>query len=135
MPRAADPGGPDASTARPGTGADVGAVEARLRALLEPYRATLETFDLYGVDTLRMPGARPHDWFAGIRRASRHVGLFLLPMASHPELLEGCSSGLLRLRTGKSVFNVRTVDESILAELEALLARAHLAYLANHPAR
>lgn len=115
--------------------AELAAVEARLREILDPYRTSLEAADLYGVDTLRAPGARAHDWFAGVRRASRHVGFFLLPMAEHPELVDGCSPGLLRLRTGKSVFNVRTMDEALLAELEAPVARAYEAYVAAHGRR
>jgi hypothetical protein len=112
---------------------DLAAVESRLREVLRPYRASLETYSLYGVDTLRWPGARAHDWFAGVKAASRHVGFFLLPIVTHPELLDGCSPELLRLRTGKSVFSVRSVDEAVLADLAALVARAHAAYVRPPP--
>lgn len=119
----------------PASSADLAAVEARLLEVLRPYRTSLETYSLYGVDTLRWPGARAHDWFAGVKVASRHVGFFLLPIVTHPGLLDGCTPALLRLRTGKSVFNVRSVDETVLADLEALVARAHAAYVEDHEAQ
>jgi hypothetical protein len=117
----------------PATPADLAAVEARLLAILAPYRADLETFDLYGVDTIRQFGAGTHDWFAGVKPAAKHVSLFLLPAYLHPELLDGVSPELLRRKTGKSVFAFRTVEEPLLAELEALVRRSHALYLAEHP--
>lgn len=116
-----------------GDATDLAAVEARLREVLAPYRADLETFDLYGVDTLRQFGARTHDWFAGVKPAANHVSFFLLPVYAHPELLDGVSPELLRRKTGKSVFAFRAVEEPLLAELEALVRRAHARYLAEHP--
>jgi hypothetical protein len=54
---------------RPITAPDaaLAALEARLGKVLEPYLNRLERFEIYGVPMLRRPGARAHDWFAGIR--------------------------------------------------------------------
>jgi len=115
------------------TPTDLAAVETRLRAILAPYRADLETFDLYGVDTLRQFGAHTHDWFAGVKPAAKHVSFFLLPVHLHPELLDGVSRQLLRRKTGASVFAFRAVEEPLLVELEALVRRTYVRYLAEHP--
>ena len=49
--------------------ADLAAVEARLWAVLDPYRGRLEAGSVYGVETLRRPGVVAHDFFAGIKPA------------------------------------------------------------------
>ena len=46
---------------------DLQAIETRLWSLLEPYRDECEPATIYGVPTLRWPGAKAHDYFAGIR--------------------------------------------------------------------
>ena len=61
------------------TAEDLAAIEARLRAILAPYEDRLETATIYGIPTLRRPGAKAHDWFAFVKPASKHVGL--LPAA------------------------------------------------------
>jgi hypothetical protein len=137
--------GPDGGTAGGGTGdrggtagggtGDLTAVEARLRTILEPYRASLETADLYGVETLQAPGAKAHDWFAGVKRASAHVSFFLLPIVTHPELLDDVSPELLRRKTAKSCFSFRRVEEPLLAELEQLTARSYERFSADRAPR
>jgi hypothetical protein len=108
--------------------AELAAVEARLRALLEPYAARLETATIYGIPTLRRPNAKAHDWFAFVKPAAKHVSLFLLPIHSHPELLEGLSPGLRRAVSGKSTLGFTALDDATASEVEALLARAFEAY-------
>lgn len=109
--------------------ADLAAVEARLDAILEPYRAKLEPATIYGLPTLRRPGARAHDWFAFVKPAARHVSFFLMPMVTWPDLLDGCSPELLARRKALSAFNFAAVDEPLFAELEALVARAYERYV------
>jgi hypothetical protein len=107
------------------------AVEARLRAMLEPYTGRLEWATIYGLPTLRRPGAAAHDWFAFVKPASRHVSLFLLPVHTWPDLLDGCSEELLARKTGASTFGFRSLPDELAAELEALLARAFERYAAG----
>ena len=109
--------------------ADLAAVEARLRAILEPYRGRLETFEIYGVEMLRRPGAKAHDWFAGVQLANGAVKFSFLPMHTHPELLEGISPALRKRKTGASVFKFAEVDEALFGELDALVARAFEGYM------
>ena len=108
--------------------APLAAVEARLRKLLEPYRDRLGEGEIYGVPMLRRPGAKAHDWFAGVQMANGYVKLNFLPMHEHPELLEGISPALRKRKTGASVFRFAEVDEAVFAEVEALLARGFEVY-------
>jgi len=110
--------------------ADLAAVEARLRAMVGAYESRLERATIYNLPTLRRPGAKGHDWFAFVKPAAKHVSLFLLPMHTWPDLLEGCSPELLKAKTGASAFNFRTLSDDLAAELEALLARAFERYMA-----
>ena len=113
------------SAARPASSPpDLGAVEARLQAILDPYRGRLEAATIYNIPTLRRPGAGAHDWFAFVKPASRHVGFYLLPVNTWPELRQGLSPALARHLTGKATFTFRSIDEDLLSELEALVARA-----------
>ena len=112
------------------TPADLAAVEPRLRAMLEPYAERLEWATIYNLPALRRPGAKAHDWFAFVKPAATHVSLFLLPMHTWPDLLDGCSPELVRCKTGASAFNFRSLPEDLATDVEALLARAFERYLA-----
>ena len=109
-------------------------LEARLSAILDPYRDRLEAFDLYGAPYLRRPGAKAHDWFAGVSEGKGVMRFFLLPMHHHPELLDGISPELRKRKTGASLFAFKTLDDEQVAELEALVARAFESYMSATPA-
>jgi hypothetical protein len=103
-------------------------VERRLRSLLAASEGRLEFGTVYSIEVLRRPGAKAHDWFAGVQRADGYAKLNFLPMHGHPELLEGISPALLKAKTGASVFRFTSLDEALAAEVEALLARAYRVY-------
>lgn len=107
------------------------AIEARLNAILDPYRPRLETASIYGIPTLRRPGAGAHDWFAFVKPATRHVSFFLLPVHTYPDLREALSPALAKRLTGASVFTFKAMDDALFAELEALVARAYERYAAS----
>ncbi|MEO8470397.1 MAG: hypothetical protein ABI573_12115 [Chloroflexota bacterium] len=106
-------------------------VEARLRAILAPYGERLETGTIYGIEVLRRPGARGHDWFAEVQPAEGAVKLNFLPMHAHPELLDGISPALRRCKTGASVFRFAALDDALAAEVSALLERGFRVYAAG----
>jgi hypothetical protein len=112
---------------------ELAATQARLETLLDPYRDRLEAFEIYGVPMLRRPGAKAHDWFAGVNRGNGVVRFSFLPMHAHPELLDGMSPAVLKRKTGASLFAFTTVDDEQVAELEALLARGLDVYWPEHP--
>jgi len=115
----------------PPTEAELTALEVRLAALLDPYRDRLEPVEVYGQPFLRRPGATKHEWFAGVNQGKGVVRFSLLPMYAHPELLDGVSPGLLRRKTGASLFTFGDIDDSALAELADLVDRAYAVYGAD----
>jgi hypothetical protein len=109
---------------------DLVPLEDRLRAILLPYEARLETATIYGIPTLRRPGARAHDWFAFVKPATKHVGFYLLPVHTWPELASSLSPALRKRLTGKATFTFKAIDDGEMAELEGLVARAYALYAA-----
>jgi hypothetical protein len=108
---------------------DLGVLQARLERILDPYRSQLELAAIYGIPTLRRPGAKGHEWFGFVKPAARHVGFYLLPVHTWPDLRDGLSPELTRRLTGKATFTFRTLNEPLLAELEGLVARAFERYM------
>lgn len=111
---------------------DLEAIEKRIWSLLEPYRAELEAATIYGMPSLRWPGAKAHDYFASVKAARNHVSLFLLVADTYPEALEGTPEALLKRRSGKATFNFPKLDDDMARDLEALLARLYGRYRADH---
>lgn len=112
--------------------ADLDAVEAKLWSLLERYRGELESATIYGMPSLRWPGAKAHDYFAAIRPGKRFVSLYLLVADTYPEALEGTPGTLLKRRSGKAAFTFPQLDDEMAGDLEALLARLYARYRADH---
>ncbi len=115
----------------PASAAELAEAEARLRAMLEPYAGRLEWATIYGLPTLRRPGAKAHDWFAFVKPTTKHVSLFLLPVHTWPELLEGSSAALRARKSGASTFGFTSLPDGLAADVEALLARAFARYAAG----
>ena len=90
---------------------DLATFEAELRAILVPYEDVLEAADIYGMEVLRRPGAKAHDWFAGVRTKGDALKFMLLPMHTHPDLLEDVSAGAPEAKSGASVLTLRVGDE------------------------
>ena len=102
---------------------------AELRAILVPYEDRLEAAEVYGIEVLHRPGARAHDWFVGVRPGKDSAKLMLLPIKANPELLAGTPPALLKRRSGDALFTLRPGDETLLPDLEQLVARAFDAYM------
>jgi hypothetical protein len=111
--------------------ADLKAIELRLRGILAPYEDRLERGEIYGVPMLLRPGAKAHDWFAGVQPVEGAVKFNFLPMYAHPELLAGISPQLRKRRTGASVFKFMELDEVLANELAGMVARAYPIYAAE----
>ena len=110
---------------------DLGPVEARLWAILDPYRAWLVPGSVYGVPTLTRPGAKAHGYFAGVSVAEKHVSLHLMPIYRDPSLLDGISPALRKRASGKATLKFTALDEAVFAELEMLVARCYVVYSAT----
>lgn len=111
---------------------DLTAIEARIWSLLEPYRGELEDATIYGMPSLRWPGAKAHDYFAAARTGKSYVSLYLLVADTFPDALEGTPEALLKRRTGKATFNFPRLDDEMARDLERLLARLYARYRAAH---
>jgi hypothetical protein len=111
---------------------DLAAVEARIWSLLEPYRGELESATIYGMPSLRWPGAKAHDYFAAVRAGKSFVSLYLLVADTYPDALPGAPDALLKRRSGKAAFTFPRLDDDLARALEALLARLYERYRADH---
>ena len=107
-------------------------VEARLQRLLDRYRPELVDGTIYGLPSLVWPGAGGHDYFAALKRASRHVGLYLIIADRYPEDVTLASADLRACRTGRATWSFRSLDDERAAELGALLDRLLVRYRAEH---
>lgn len=109
--------------------ADLGAVETRLRAIVDAYRDRLEVGSVYGLETLTRPNAKAHDWFAFVKPGASYVSLYLKPVYTWPDLLDDVSAGLRkRLQGSRTAFSFAVVDEPLITELEGLVERAFRRY-------
>jgi hypothetical protein len=115
--------------------ADLETVESRIWSLLEPYRGELESATIYGLPSLRWPGAKAHDYFAAVRPGKSYVSLYLLVADTYPDALEGTAEALLARRSGKAAFNFPRLDDAMAQDLDGLLARLYERYRADHTGR
>ena len=112
---------------------DAGELEAELRALSVPYDGVLVAAEIYGIHVLHRPGAKAHDWFAGVRPGKGTAKLMLLPIKAHPELLDAVSPALRKRRSGDALFALKPGDEGLLPDLVRLVAAAFDAYVDTPP--
>ncbi|WP_437782238.1 hypothetical protein [Sorangium sp. So ce1097] len=125
-----------AAKAAKGAGAsgDAGVFEA-LRSILQRHARDLvvvhDTPDNYYLDT-RTKGPNGKPLFFGAARAGRaYTSFYLMPVYAHPELLGDLSPDLKKRMQGKSCFNFKTSDPTLLAELEALTGRCFARWKAS----
>jgi hypothetical protein len=111
---------------------DLDAVEARIWALLEPYRDELEEATIYGIPSLRWPGSGSHDYFAAVKRSARKVSLYAIAVDTWPETLEGSSERFRSQRTGRATFSFPSLDAELDAELDGFLDRLYQRYREHH---
>lgn len=111
---------------------DLDAIEARIWALLEPYRDELEDATIYGMPSLRWPGSGSHDYFAAVKRSAQKVSVYAVAVDTWPEALASSSDGFKKRRTGKATFSFPTLDEELESELNEFLARLYEPYRQHH---
>ena len=106
---------------------DFEAVHDRLRDIILKHRGDLAlTKDGPGGVAIEVPGleGKPWGYVAGTRLGKSYVSFYLMPVYATPELKESLSPGLRKRMQGKACFNFKSVDEPLLAELDALVARS-----------
>ena len=110
-----------------GSMADLHAVFTELRQVLSDRASSLvvlrnEPGDFQMETTKPGPSGGPM-WFGAVQIRRRYVSFHLMPVYSHPDLLDGASGPLRARMQGKSCFNFtpRTATPELVAELSALV--------------
>lgn len=103
---------------------DLTPVFNELRSILAPYAAQLDTkkddaSELY-LDTRHIQKNRKPLFFGAVQLKRSYVSFHLMPVYTHPELLDGLSPALKKRMQGKSCFNFTEVDPLLFKELAAL---------------
>ena len=100
----------------------------RIRGLFQPHEARCVTLcDEPGRYYLGTHEVRAKDGyrtaFGGVEIKKNYVSAHVMPVYAHPDLLDGISAELRKRMQGKSCFNFRKLDETLLAELGELIER------------
>jgi len=116
--------GSGATPAKPVEPSEAFAELRRLLARLAPRLAVVtDEPDLYHLNSRAAgPDGKPL-FFAAVRRGKTYVSLHLMPIYTHPELLDGLDAELRRRMQGKSCFNFRAVDALTSRRLAELAER------------
>ena len=103
---------------------DFAVIDARLRRILEPYRARLVvSAEGPGGMTVEIPGleGKPWGYVAGTRVGKRYVSFYAMLLYGSSAAAAAMSPELKRRMQGKACFNFTKVDEPLFAELARLL--------------
>ena len=111
---------------------DLETVEARLQELLDRYRPELVDATIYGIPSLAWPGATGHDYFVAIKRAKKHVSLYLIIADRYPEDVAAASPELRARRSGRATFSFTSLDDELASDLALLLDRLLVRYRTEH---
>ena len=111
---------------------NVEAIFTELKKVMEPYAARLDRKkdddkQLY-VDTKHIQKDKTPLFFGAVQVKKSYVSFHLMSVYSNPELLENISENLKKRMQGKSCFNFKDVDPSLLIELAALAEASYTKY-------
>lgn len=114
---------------------DLAIDHAALRSILLPYAAKLDIkrddgVELY-VDTRHVQKNRKPLFFGAVQTRKAWVSYHLMPVYTHPELLEPVSEALRTRMHGKSCFNFAAVEPALFTELAALTQAGFECYAAQ----
>ena len=114
---------------------DLKPVFAELRSVMAPYGARLavkrDTGDEYYVESADTATNGKPAFFGAVQVKKGYVSYHLMPVYTHPELLEGLSSGLKARMQGKSCFNFKVVNPTLFDELAGLTKRSYAVFEAQ----
>ena len=103
-------------------------VFARLKAILYPYaeQASVvhDNAEHFYLNALASDAKGKPIFLAAAKIGAEKVAFHLMPVYSHPELLDTLSVALKKRMQGKSCFNFSRIDENLLCELEELTRKA-----------
>ncbi len=108
----------------------------QVRALMARYQPPLVArhdepayYDLWSVKDLVIEGRRRKEvYFAGLMIHKGYVGFYFMPVYAEPEVKALFAPELLKLLKGKSCFHLKTLDETLLAQVEDALRQGFALY-------
>ena len=107
---------------------DFQAVFAELRAVLKAYEPQLavqhDTPEQYYLNRPSAADPKPIDFFGAVRLGKNYVSHYLMPVYTFPALLDDLSPKLRARMQGKSCFNFKALDPTLLKELQRLTRRS-----------
>ena len=116
---------------------DFDALFAELRPLIDRHGSALavvrdEPGD-FQVQTTKPGPSGTHMWFGAVQTRERHVSVHVMPVYSHPGVMEGVSDELRARMQGKSCFNFTpdTATPELLEELAQVVDRGLERYRAD----
>ncbi len=108
------------------------AIFSALKEILEPLgdqiMVKLDTEDNYTLETPTNPRDGKPFFFGSTVIKKNYVSFHLMPIYTHPELLEEISPELDKRRQGKSCFNFKKTDEALIGELKELVNKGFGVY-------
>lgn len=109
------------------TQTDFPAVFENLKSILKPYakKTTVknDTKSVYYLDGPYSEKWRKELFFASTHIKKNYVSFYLMPVYLYPDLLKGISPELKKRMQGKSCFNFKKAEKSLLDELSRLTKR------------
>ena len=110
---------------------------AELRPVIERHSSALaivrdEPGD-FQVETTKSGPSGTRMWFGAVQTRESHVSVHVMPVYSHPEVMEGVSDALRERMEGKSCFNFTpsSATPELLEELSQLVDRGLERYRAD----
>ncbi|SKA13390.1 hypothetical protein [Novilysobacter spongiicola] len=114
---------------------DLKPVFGALRSVMAPYGSRLavkrDTGDEYYVESANAASNGKPEFFGAVQIKKGYVSYHLMPVYTHPELLDGLSSGLKARMQGKSCFNFKGIDPALFDELSTLTKRGYAVFEAQ----
>jgi hypothetical protein len=103
-----------------------------LRAIFQQHEPGLavkdDTQGSYYLETRHVLKNKQPLLFGGVQIKKNYVSYHLIPVYTHPDLLEGMSEHLRKRMQGKSCFNFTRLDPQSVQELSQLTARGFERY-------
>lgn len=109
--------------------AEFDAVFARLKPILAAYEPELkiehDDAGRYYLVTNHLGTNEKPLWFGGVEIKKNYVSYHLIPVYMFPEMLDTVSDALKKRMQGKSCFNFKKLDDTLITELADLTRRGY----------
>lgn len=106
-----------------------------LKSLLKKYENSLRVIadknDNFSLNAGFNDKRKADIYFGAVQIKKNYVSYHLMPIYINPKLLDGISSELKKKMQGKSCFNFKVIDKSLLADLAELTKKGFEFYKKN----